>query len=69
MQTTDRDFCKMFLYTYIIADFVEKSRRGDGVKELRKHPSVTYGASSPKGEPNLSHLRCQLSTRHALRVP
>ena len=28
MQTTDRDFCKMFLYTYIIADFVEKSRRG-----------------------------------------
>lgn len=26
MQTTDRDFCKMFLYTYIIADFVEKSR-------------------------------------------
>ena len=27
MQTTDRDFCKMFLYTYIIADFVEKSRR------------------------------------------
>ncbi len=31
MQTTDRDFCKMFLYTYIIADFVEKSRR---VEEL-----------------------------------
>ncbi len=29
MQTTDRDFCKMFLYTYIIADFVEKSRRGE----------------------------------------
>ena len=48
-----------------------------GVKDLRKHPSVTYGASSaqgtpfgcPRGEPNLSHLRCQLSTRHALRVP
>ena len=32
MQTTDRDFCKMSLYTYIIADFVEKSRRGDGVE-------------------------------------
>mgnify|MGYP007044647918 CR=1 FL=1 len=29
MQTTDRDFCKMSLYTYIIADFVEKSRRGE----------------------------------------
>ncbi len=32
MQTTDRDFCKMSLYTYIIADFVEKSRRGEGAK-------------------------------------
>ena len=30
MQTTDRDFCKMSLYTYIIyiiAGFVEKSMR------------------------------------------
>ena len=43
MQTTDGDFCMMSLYTYIIADFVEKSRRGEGVEfGLRVCIAVLY---------------------------
>ena len=57
MQTTDRDFCKMFLYTYIIADFVEKSRQGEGAKASLEKGDSPRGGEMPAGQ------RGPLSTR------
>ena len=57
MQTTDRDFCKMSLYTYIIADFVEKSRRGEGAKASLEKGDSPRGGDMPAGQ------RGPLSTR------
>ena len=69
MQTTDRDFCKMFLYTYIIADFVEKSRRGEepslgggGVLFVKFFYDV-FGIS---GNPSVSATHCQLPFQGSL---
>ena len=57
MQTTDRDFCKMSLYTYIIADFVDKSRRGEGAKASLEKGDSPRGGEMPAGQ------RGPLSTR------